>query len=121
MAYVNAVGHKSSSACLVSAADKLHDAHARVLRDFRTRREELWSRFNPEAGCDGAFRDVLPRTCGSTFTSRAAQLNWMRRVQALTDELTTVVSELEAAVGADTVWPPVSRGADEHHPDEDPR
>ena len=70
VAYVNAVGNKSSSACLVSAADKVHNARA-ILRDFRTHREKLWSRFNPEAGCDGHL-GLLPRTCGRIHKPRRA-------------------------------------------------
>ena len=44
-AYVRHLAHVSSSARLVSAADKLHNARA-ILADYRERGDALWSRFN---------------------------------------------------------------------------
>ena len=105
VAYVNAVGDKSPSECLVALADKVHNARA-ILRDFITYRDELWCRFNKEAGRDGTlgyYRGLV-----DAFASRATLLG-DHRVQALTNELSVVVSELEGAVGMRGVWPPVPR------------
>ena len=107
VAYVNAVGDKSSSECLVAVADKVHNARA-ILRDFLTHREKLWCRFNKEAGRDGTLGYY--RGLADAFASRAVQLG-DHRVLALTDVLTKVVGELEGAVGMKGVWPPVPREA----------
>ena len=60
VAYVNAVGFKSPSACLVSAADKVHNARA-ILRDFRTHREKLWCSVQ-QGGRARRDLGLLPRT-----------------------------------------------------------
>lgn len=105
VAYVKAVARKSRSACLVAAADKLHNARA-ILRDFLIHRHKLWRRFNKEARRDGTLGYY--RGLADAFAGRAAQLR-DRRVQALTDELNKVVGQLEDAVGRKGVWPPVPR------------
>src|SRR5687767_3710094 len=51
-AYLARVRNEPASVILVSAADKLHNAGT-VLTDFRKHGDELWGRFNPEAGKDG--------------------------------------------------------------------
>lgn len=58
-AYIRHVEGASAPVCLVSAADKLHNARA-ILRDYRDLGEELWSRFN--GGRDGTlwyYRSLL--------------------------------------------------------------
>lgn len=52
--YLAGIAHKSASAILVSAADKLHNARA-ILRDYQTHGAALWSRFNKEAGDAGTL------------------------------------------------------------------
>jgi (p)ppGpp synthase/HD superfamily hydrolase len=44
-AYITHLRTASASVCLVSAADKLHNART-ILADYRTLGEALWSRFN---------------------------------------------------------------------------
>jgi GTP pyrophosphokinase len=48
-AYLAHLDEASDSALRVSLADKLHNATS-VLRDYRLYGDDLWSRFNPQAG-----------------------------------------------------------------------
>jgi hypothetical protein len=48
-AYIDGIAHKSAGACLVSAADKVHNARA-ILRDYKAEGKHVWGRFNREAG-----------------------------------------------------------------------
>jgi (p)ppGpp synthase/HD superfamily hydrolase len=48
-AYIEGIAHKSAAGCLVSAADKVHNARA-ILQDFRAESNQVWDRFNKEAG-----------------------------------------------------------------------
>ena len=49
--HVAALRDAPPSALLVAAADKLHNVRS-LIRDYRSAREQLWDRFNPEAGRD---------------------------------------------------------------------
>lgn len=53
-AYIAAVEHAPMSALRVSAADKFHNVQS-LIRDYRSLGEELWVRFNPEAGKSGTL------------------------------------------------------------------
>src|SRR3989344_3294639 len=82
--YIAHLRTASSSVRLVAAADKLHNARA-VLRDYQLLGDDLWARFNPEAGKEGSlwfYREVVKA---------------LRVVDSspLVDELDRVVTELE--------------------------
>ena len=93
--YLGGLEHEPPDAALISAADKLHNASA-VLMDYRRVGEDLWSRFNADAGRAGALwyyrsmAEVLSRRLRGAGAGPAA----------LADELTRTVAELLAAVGA---------------------
>ena len=48
LAYVTSLRHKSPSALLVTACDKLHNLTA-IVRDYRTQGDRLWDRFTASA------------------------------------------------------------------------
>ena len=50
--YLRQLEHEDPRAALVSCADKLHNARA-ILADYRVEHEQLWSRFNADAGRRG--------------------------------------------------------------------
>jgi (p)ppGpp synthase/HD superfamily hydrolase len=87
-AYLAHIGHASSSARLVSIADKLHNATA-ILRDYRRLREGLWERFN-------GGKETLWYYRGLVEAYKAAGPH------PILDELDRVVSELEAEVNRKT-------------------
>ena len=95
--YVATLEHAPEPVLLVSAADKLHNVQS-LLRDYRRQGDELWARFNPEAGKSGvlgyyrALADVLGR----------------RLPGALTSELGRAVATLEEITGEQGAWPPVA-------------
>ena len=100
----DAIAHKSASAVLVAASDKLHNARA-ILRDFRTHRAALWTRFNKdagEAGTMGYYRALVTALHGRV-SALADQ-----RLGPLVQELAEVVTTLEREVGFPGVWPPVA-------------
>lgn len=87
-AYIAHIPTASASVCLVSAADKLHNASS-ILRDYYQLGDGLWSRF--KGGKDGTlwyYRALVEafRTHGST---------------PLVEELDRVVSEIETLVVRD--------------------
>jgi GTP pyrophosphokinase len=83
--YLDHLAGATPSALLVSAADKLHNARS-ILADFEVQGDQLWSRFN--AGPDEqlwyyrSLVDILSR----------------RLPGPLTDELASVVTDLERAI-----------------------
>lgn len=84
-AYIAHIPTASDSVCLVSAADKLHNARS-ILKDYRQLGEDLWQRF--QGGKEGTlwyYRALVRafRTQGST---------------PIVEELDRVVSELERLV-----------------------
>lgn len=54
VAYLRQVASEPLDALLVSAADKLHNARS-ILRDYRAQDDELWGRFNKDAGRVGSL------------------------------------------------------------------
>jgi GTP pyrophosphokinase len=93
--YVADLEHAPESALLVSAADKFHNIQS-LLRDYRRHGDQLWTRFNPEAGKSGvvgyyrALADILDRRLPGTLTS----------------ELHRAVATLEEITGEQGAWPP---------------
>ena len=55
-AYLAHLEHASDQALRVSLADKLYNATS-ILRDYRLHGDELWSRFNPQAGKERTLRN----------------------------------------------------------------
>ena len=54
VAYLDKVAAESLDALLVSAADKLHNARS-IVGDYRTLGDDLWTRFNKDAGRVGSL------------------------------------------------------------------
>ena len=93
--YLHGLQQEDPRAALVSCADKLHNARA-VLGDYRRDGEELWSRFNADAGRRGEvwyyrrLAIILPERLG-TVDGHAHPLGV---------ELQRTVGELRSAVAA---------------------
>jgi (p)ppGpp synthase/HD superfamily hydrolase len=96
--YLEHVQHAPADALLVSAADKLHNATA-ILKDFRRVGDEVWTRFNPDAGKAGTIGYY--RALADTFR--------VRMDSDLASDLHEVVSTLERESGQNGLWPPASR------------
>lgn len=96
LAYIAAVAHKSRSARLVSAADKLHNARS-VVADYRTHGEALWSRFRGGRATVGYYRALLDAFVCAERAEGASALS------TLLAELERVVDELEALAGLSTL------------------
>lgn len=79
----------------MSAADKLHNAQA-ILRDYRQYGDELWKRFNPDAGKAGSLGYY--RALVDAFTRRLRN--------PIVQEVDRVVSRLEQEAGGGCPWPP---------------
>lgn len=94
-AYVAHLAQQTASVILVSASDKLHNASA-ILSDYREVGEDLWSRFNPEAGKAGTTGYYR----GLVTAYRTSGLH-----PALIGKLDRVVTELEDTVGHRGAWP----------------
>ena len=105
-AYIAAIAQKPAAACLVSAADKVHNARA-ILRDFNADREHVWERFNKDAGGPDAIVGYY-RGLADALTARAEQLD-DARVSMVVRYLRAALEELERAVGFTGVWPPHTR------------
>ena len=82
-------------ALLVSAADKLHNVQS-LLRDYRRHGDELWARFNPEAGKSGVIG----------YYSALADVFSRRMPGALSEELSRAVTALQEITGERSAWPP---------------
>jgi (p)ppGpp synthase/HD superfamily hydrolase len=93
--YLAAAEHTPPAAMKVSAADKLHNLRA-LIRDYRRHGNDLWARFNPEAGQNG--------TLG--YHRALAEVYQRRMPGPLADDLNRAMSELEALTGRLGVWPP---------------
>lgn len=94
-AYIARVPKEPASVVLVSAADKLHNAGA-VLSDYRELGDQLWKRFNPDAGKAGTigyYRGLVTayRTTGHH--------------KRLVRELDAVVAQIERETGHPGIWP----------------
>jgi (p)ppGpp synthase/HD superfamily hydrolase len=83
-AYLAHLEHASESALRVSLADKLYNA-ASVLRDYRAQGDELWLRFNPQAGKERTLRNYAD--LAALFSRRCPE-------SPMTQELERVVAEL---------------------------
>ncbi|MBA3639777.1 MAG: HD domain-containing protein [Acidobacteriota bacterium] len=104
-AYIEAIAHKSPSAVLVSAADKLHNARA-ILRDLRTDGHKVWERFNKETTAVmivGYYRGLV-----TAFQTRTSELP-DGRLRPVVQELHDVVAMLEHESGVEGRWPPAAR------------
>ena len=97
-AYIAAAEHAPEDALLVSAADKMHNARA-ILRDYRTHREQLWARFNKDAGQAGTLGYY--RALADIFARRLRN--------PIVEEIEQVLSALEAQTGGPQPWPPVAK------------
>jgi (p)ppGpp synthase/HD superfamily hydrolase len=93
--YIEAAEHAPLPALIVSAADKLHNLRA-LLRDYRREGDELWSRFNAEAGRTGTL----------AYHRALAEIYLRRHPSPLTEDLTRALVELEDWVGERACWPP---------------
>jgi (p)ppGpp synthase/HD superfamily hydrolase len=100
--YLRKLREESPEAALVSCADKLHNARA-VLGDYRLLDEQLWSRFNADAGRRGTL--WYYRSLAAVLEGRLADGD--PAATALAAELTRTVDSLVDAVadrvGDDTV------------------
>ena len=92
--YIAGVAHKTASALLVSAADKLHNSRA-ILGDVRTSGNEFFNVFNKDAGQNGTM--WYYRAIYTAMAARARDLK-DSRVSALVEELGRVVGQLEELV-----------------------
>ena len=91
--YIEAAHHTPQSALIVSAADKLHNLRA-LLRDHRRDGDDLWSRFNPEAGRTGTL----------AYHRALAEIYLKRFPSPLTEDLNRALVELEDWVGERAHW-----------------
>jgi (p)ppGpp synthase/HD superfamily hydrolase len=98
--YLERLAHAPADALLVSAADKLHNLRA-LLRDFRMVGDELWRRFNPEAGRAGTVG--YHRALVDTFARRLGN--------PIVGELERVLADLEHETGGRCEWPPRAAGS----------
>src|SRR5690349_6983375 len=94
-ACISRVATKGPSIVLVSAADKLHNASA-ILADYRQIGDELWARFNPEAGKAGIVDYYRGLVTAYRHTGHHPRL---------VGELDAVVGDLERQTGQVGVWP----------------
>jgi GTP pyrophosphokinase len=94
--YIEHLASASKSVVLVSASDKLHNARA-ILRDYRRLAEEVWTRFDPEAGKEGTVGYYRGLAHAFRDTGYHAEL---------IGELDAVVTEIETVTQVQGVWPP---------------
>lgn len=87
--YIDHLHQASASICLVSAADKLHNARG-ILNDYRQLGDEVWQRFN--GGKEGSL----------WFYRSVADILEVSYSSPLVDELKRVVEELESLVIAES-------------------
>jgi len=95
-AYIARVAGEPAPVILVSAADKLHNATA-ILNDYRAFHDNLWMRFNPEAGKAGTVGYYRGLVTAYRSTGHHKEL---------INALDTVVGQLEAETGHKGKWPP---------------
>jgi len=98
--YLRQLESEHARAALISCADKLHNARA-VLADYRVEREELWKKFNADAGRRGQLwyyrrvAEILPVRLGPVGRNR----------HPLGAELIRTVDELWDVVAASSDTP----------------
>ena len=103
--YINRLAHEGIATFLVSAADKLYNVRS-ILSDFRTSGDQVFDRFNRDAGKVGTigyYRGLV-----SAFEARLDALppSDVGRFPALLRELDATVTMLEIEAGLTGVWPP---------------
>ena len=96
-AYLAHVQTAPPDALLVSAADKLHNVRS-LLRDYRAVGDELWPRFNKEAGRAGVLGYY--RALATAFAARLQH--------PIVDDLDRELAMLEEDAGGRCEWPPAS-------------
>ena len=101
VAYLKHLASETAEVALVSAADKLHNARS-ILNDYRNIGDELWKRFNKDAGRPGTLWYYT--RLAEILTDRLAGTHGA----GLARELTDTVDEIVALVAG--------RG---HHPDDE--
>jgi (p)ppGpp synthase/HD superfamily hydrolase len=94
-AYIDRLTKEPASVVLVSAADKLHNATA-ILSDYRELGDNLWKRFNPDAGKAGIV---------GYYRGLVTAYQTTRHHPRLVRELDAVVALLERETGHPGVWP----------------
>jgi (p)ppGpp synthase/HD superfamily hydrolase len=87
--YLDHLATAPEEAALVSAADKLHNARS-ILVDYRAAGDEVWTKFNPDAGREGSlwYYDRLTQVLTSRLTTPAGV--------ALAKELRRTVDEIQS-------------------------
>ena len=87
--YLDHLSTAPEEAALVSAADKLHNARS-ILADYRAGGDDVWSKFNPDAGREGSlwYYDRLSQILSSRLTTSAGV--------TLAKELRRTVDEIQA-------------------------
>jgi (p)ppGpp synthase/HD superfamily hydrolase len=102
--YIERLAEEPDGTILVSASDKLHNVRA-ILTDFRTSGDDVFRRFNLDAGKAGTigyYRGLV-----RAYEERLETLETQRldRLRALVRELDLAVSALETASGMRGRWP----------------
>ena len=93
--YVARLPNEPLSVVLVSASDKLHNASA-ILSDYREIGDNLWKRFNPEAGKEGTI---------GYYRGLVTAYQTTRHHPRLVRELDAVVTQIEEETGHVGAWP----------------
>jgi (p)ppGpp synthase/HD superfamily hydrolase len=88
--YLSHLRDASRSVCLVSAADKLHNARA-TLSDYQTLKDELWSRFNSTKEDNLWYYEQLV----AAFSHAGHHLNLVRDLAAVVTQLRQACEETE--------------------------
>ena len=99
VAYLVQIEGEPPEALLVTAADKLHNARA-ILNDYRNVGDELWCRFNSDAGRPGAlwYHTRLAEILGARLTEGDGQ-----KLAAELDRTVQAICQLAAGNGHDHV------------------
>jgi hypothetical protein len=100
VAYLRQVASEPLDALLVSAADKLHNARS-ILGDYRALDDELWTRFNKDAGRVGSlwYYTTLVEILGERLVDQpAAELvaELRRTVEAICEHSTSLGHDVDA-------------------------
>lgn len=93
--YIEHLASQDRDVVLISAADKLHNATA-ILRDYRAKKDELWARFNKDAGKAGTIGYYRGLVTAYRATGHCP---------CLVAELDAVMTQVEQEAGQVGVWP----------------
>lgn len=105
VAYLDHLETAAPSALLVSAADKLHNSRS-ILADYRTYGDDLWSRFNPDAGRMGSLwyygqlADVFSARMSSGSLAGHLAEELQRTVSAIRDHAHSLGNDVDAELAA---------------------